>query len=63
MTTSASRYLTGRLVVEMNADRPTPGLAAAQTAAAYLHHVMSDRDPAVASGRDINFAAAKLLRS
>ena len=47
MTTSATRYLTaGRLAVEIHADRPALGLAAARTAAAYLHDVIAAKGEA-----------------
>jgi glucosamine-6-phosphate deaminase len=47
MTKSASRYLTaGRLAVEIHADRPALGLAAARTAAAYLHDVIAAKGEA-----------------
>jgi glucosamine-6-phosphate deaminase len=42
MTTSTCRYFTaGRLAVEIHADRPAMGLAAARSAAAYLHDVIA----------------------
>jgi glucosamine-6-phosphate deaminase len=42
MTPSTSRYLTaGRLAVEIHADRPALGFAAARAAAAYLHDVIA----------------------
>lgn len=47
MTASPSRYFTsGRLGVEVHADRPALGLAAAQAAAAYLHDVIASRGQA-----------------
>ncbi len=47
MTTQPARYLTaGRLAVEIHADRPALGLAAARTAAAYLHDVIAARGEA-----------------
>ena len=47
MTTPASRYVTaGRLAVEIHADRPALGLAAARTAAAYLHDVIAAKGEA-----------------
>lgn len=47
MTSSAPRYLTaGRLAVEIHADRPALGLAAARTAAAYLHDVIAAKGEA-----------------
>ncbi len=47
MTNSAARYLTaGRLAVEIHADRPALGLAAARTAAAYLHDVIAAKGEA-----------------
>jgi glucosamine-6-phosphate deaminase len=47
MTASASRYLTAsRLAVEIHADRPALGRAAAQAAAAYLHDVIATKGEA-----------------
>jgi glucosamine-6-phosphate deaminase len=47
MTASTSRYLTaGRLAVEIHADRPALGLAAARAAAAYLHDVIAAKGEA-----------------
>ena len=47
MTTPSTRYLTaGRLAVEIHADRPALGLAAARTAAAYLHDVIAAKGEA-----------------
>ncbi|MBL9188612.1 MAG: 6-phosphogluconolactonase [Opitutaceae bacterium] len=47
MTAQPSRYFTaGRLAVEVHADRPALGLAAAQAAAAYLHDVIAARGEA-----------------
>ncbi len=47
MTASPSRYFTsGRLGVEVHADRPALGLAAAQATAAYLHDVIASRGQA-----------------
>ena len=47
MTATPSRYFTsGRLGVEVHADRPALGLAAAQAAAAYLHDVIASRGQA-----------------
>ena len=45
--TASPRYLTaGRLAVEIHADRPALGLAAARAAAAYLHDVIAARGEA-----------------
>jgi glucosamine-6-phosphate deaminase len=42
MSSSSPRYLTaGRLAVEIHADRPKLGLAAARAAASYLHDVIA----------------------
>ena len=47
MTAATTRYLTaGRLAVEIHADRPAMGLAAARTAAAYLHDVIAAKGEA-----------------
>lgn len=47
MTASTSRYLTaGRLALEIHADRPALGLAAARAAAAYLHDVIATQGEA-----------------
>lgn len=47
MTAPSARYLTaGRLAVEIHADRPRLGLAAARAAAAYLHDVIAAKGEA-----------------
>lgn len=47
MSASSSRYVTaGRLAVEIHADRPALGLAAARSAAAYLHDVIAAKGEA-----------------
>src|SRR5688572_27179869 len=47
MSASPSRYLTaGRLAVEIHADRPALGLAAARATAAYLHDVIAENGEA-----------------
>ena len=47
MPASPTRYFTaGRLAVEVHADRPALGLAAARTAAAYLHDVIAAKGEA-----------------
>lgn len=47
MKPSSPRYLTaGRLAVEIHADRPALGIAAARAAAAYLHDVIAARGEA-----------------
>jgi glucosamine-6-phosphate deaminase len=47
MTAPSPRYLTaGRLAVEVHADRPKLGLAAAQAAASYLHDVIAAKGEA-----------------